>query len=350
MKRITFYISSHGFGHMTRCMALIDSLIKNSDSHIHMVCDSPQLEFARVYYHGTDRVTMKACVTDIGLINQPQSLDVDVPLLQLRLNEWIQELPTVAEQEAVYLLSKGIVPDLIVTDISVLGIMVAEAIEVPCVGVSNFTWSDQYEHLGLETDTLIFFERWYERLRYFYSYDLAIVEPKPVWQHRNVGIVSREVDYDRVKTIKETFGKSIYISCGKSASLSTMDIDFEDGTVFYTEGIHIQTNGRSIKLDRNIVDSQNYVAACDFIISKAGWGTIAEALVAGTPMVLMEREGVLEDSRMIRELKKRNRCISLHPDELKKIDVTTLSRMLTTIDREKLYNEADTLSSLLLEH
>ena len=67
-------------------------------------------------------------------------------------------------------------------------------------------------------------------------------------------------------------------------------------------------------------DTQNYIRASEFIISKAGWGTVAEAVCGKISMVLLERDGVLEDTHIINELKKLSNTKSIKFEELIELD------------------------------
>ena len=40
------------------------------------------------------------------------------------------------------------------------------------------------------------------------------------------------------------------------------------------------------------VETQNYIAMCDLIVSKPGYGTVSEAIRAKIPMFLLKRDGV----------------------------------------------------------
>lgn len=57
---LAFYASSHGFGHMTRCLAIIEELLETTDHRIYLASGAFQNSFARVYLarYG-DRVTYK---------------------------------------------------------------------------------------------------------------------------------------------------------------------------------------------------------------------------------------------------------------------------------------------------
>lgn len=63
-------------------------------------------------------------------------------------------------------------------------------------------------------------------------------------------------------------------------------------------------------------NTQDYVAAADFVISKAGWGTVAECLLARRPMALFARDTVLEDRTTIALLEKQKLAISITYEQL----------------------------------
>ena len=150
-------------------------------------------------------------------------------------------------------------------------------------------------------------------------------------EKENIDYVSRKFDREKIEELKEKYKKIIFISCGKSANLEKIEIKNYKGTIFYTEGIEIFGEGNHIKLPVETKDTHNYVGASNFIISKAGWGTVAEAVLSDIPMVLLEREGVLEDSHIIEELKKQNKAISMKVEELKVLDMEKLKKKINTL-------------------
>ena len=46
---IALYISSHGFGHMTRCLGIMQNILNTSDYNLYIVCGKRQNDFARTY-------------------------------------------------------------------------------------------------------------------------------------------------------------------------------------------------------------------------------------------------------------------------------------------------------------
>ena len=141
-----------------------------------------------------------------------------------------------------------------------------------------------------------------------------------VGEQLGVRNICRRFDSDRIAAIKAQYGPSIFITCGKSADLNNIQIDNYDVTIFAPRGISITATGNAtvVQLPIETFDTHNYLAASDIIIAKAGWGTISEALLSKRNLVLIEREGVLEN---IEELKRRGVAVSIKETDLVRIDM-----------------------------
>ncbi|MGL5049102.1 MAG: hypothetical protein ACRC6E_00535 [Fusobacteriaceae bacterium] len=83
-------------------------------------------------------------------------------------------------------------------------------------------------------------------------------------------------------------------------------------------------HGKTVKLSVDILDTQNYIAASELLIAKAGWGTLGEGVIDKTPMILLERDGFLEDMSIIKELKKISDTRSIRFEELENWDYKEL--------------------------
>ena len=70
-KCLAFYVSSHGFGHMTRCLAIMEELLETTDHLIYLASGAYQNSFARTYLaRFGDRVMYKDIRTEVGLVNK----------------------------------------------------------------------------------------------------------------------------------------------------------------------------------------------------------------------------------------------------------------------------------------
>ena len=192
------------------------------------------------------------------------------------------------------------------SDISPIGCIVGNKLNIPITFISNFTWIEQYEHLGIDENLINKFRVAYSYINKFIQYDLCLakdyINANEVY---NGGFVCRKIDNLKVDEIKTKYGKSMFITCGKSASLNCINIKNFSGTIFTTSGIDISTDKECniIQLPIDILDTQNYIAASDIVITKAGWGTIAEAIIGHTNLVLIERPSAKEDTFNIEKIK-----------------------------------------------
>lgn len=352
---IVFYISSHGFGHMTRCLGIIENILKTSEYKIYIACNKNQNDFAKLYlFQYKDRIVYKDIVTDIGLVNKENTLEVDKDKLENRLIKFTSSWEEIVDNE--YESIKSLNLKCILSDISPIGCVVGNKFQLPTILISNFTWVEQYEHLNLNQDIINRFRTVYSYIDRFVKYDLCLpIDVIDVNDSYEVGFTCRKIDKNKVEAIKQQYGNSIFITCGKSATLNSINVKNFIGTIFTTSGIEINCNNNSkvIQLPVEILDTQNYIAASDMVITKSGWGTISEAVIGQSSLVLIERPSAKEDSFNISELKKRNLAISITEEELVDIDIQQLKLKLDKyIDYKKLNNyrnESSRVSKYILK-
>ncbi|ADO84444.1 glycosyltransferase [Ilyobacter polytropus] len=328
MKYKVFYISSHGFGHLTRCLAHIEKILEETNYNIYIACGEKQNEFSKLYLQDyKKRLRFSDIVTDIGLINIEKSLTIDKIRLEKILKEFISSWDETIKSEVSNLGGLDIVD--IYTDISPIGVLVGKTLKKKIIGSSNFTWYLQYKNLNLAEDIVEKYHEIDQIYDEFHAYPLHLDIGHMKCKKKYIDYISRKIDDTKVQDIREIHGKSIFLSCGKSASLEKIRVENFNGTIFCTSGIQVESAGANIcQLPLDIRDTQNYIAASELIISKAGWGTVAEAICGETPMVLMERDGVLEDTHIINELKKQGRAISISENCLRRIDYLDLRQRL----------------------
>jgi len=249
------------------------------------------------------------------------------------LTKHIECWEEVVESEVAFLQGKDI--GVVLVDISPIGFIVADKIKVPSIGISNFTWIDQYEYIGINEEVLKKFSEAYGLCNYFIRYDLSLPLAGINSDIYNTGLISRGYDDSRIMKIKETYGAFIFISCGQSAELGDIYVDNYSGKIVYTKGIEIKNSNKEMVLE-DTLDTQNFIAAAEIAIVKAGWGSIAEALCYGTKLILIERDSVVEDKQVIEELKNRKLAASISEANLSNIDYNAIKENIANIDKKKL--------------
>ena len=348
---LSFYVSSHGFGHMTRCLAIIEGLLETTDHMIYLASGAYQNSFARTYLaRFGDRVVYRDILTEVGLVNKDNSLQVDIPRLEHELTDFMAGWDTAVAAEVAIL--RDLPVACVISDISAIGIQVGERLSVRKIGIANFTWCEQYEFLGLSDTIIDRFREVYAKIDLLIEYDLMLPAPKLTVPRKQIGFICRRFDPNRIAAIKAQYGPSIFITSGKSASLLNIQIANWNGTIFATSGINITATGNAtvVQLPVETFDTHNYLAASDIVIAKAGWGTISEAMLSKRNLVLIDREGVLEDSENIEELKRRGVAVSIKESDLARIDMHAISDLIEdNIIRENLDAYQDSLKDIIRE-
>ena len=303
-KKICFYISDHGYGHAARDIAIIRRLQNNLDLNIFIKTLMP-INFVRQSLPWTKLIE---CLNDEGVILQKNFPKVDEKETLNLFEKWIQNWEDYIEKEKQFCKENNI--DLIISDIAPQPFLVAKEIGIPSIAISNFTWHSVFSHIYGDNQITRTLKDAYK------SATLACLlpfrEPMKVFRKRfPVSLVSRNInvtksEFRKSLGIKEN-EKLIYVGLGKSMDekiLSNLTrIDRPDTRLLLPSGAKLPSK-KNIKIPRDYTETQNYLGACDLIVSKAGYSTVSEAVRAKIPVFIFERENFHEDIFVRNELKK----------------------------------------------
>lgn len=370
-KTIAFYISSHGFGHLTRCLALIEYMLDTTDYSFYL-CTAPRhIEFAQIYldkYQG--RVEYSEFFIEVGIINYHNSLQVDVEATNQAVYKLLETFEPRAEIEAKKLMEAGV--KLILSDVTAFACLVAKKSGIKIVEMGNFTWVDQYKGLGVSQDIVDRFAEMYGYCDTYIAYPLGLsLQGAPEGSvYQSDYLTSRPIVQSRIDAIKkeyteqyrEKFGEDpesfLFLSLGRSAELPEVNITNFKGVVFYTRGVTFASaeNDKILfaLLPVEIRDTQSFIAASDLAVAKGGWTTASESVVAHTKILLIERPGVDDDTSTIETLRSMGIAASLTTDEVIHFDYKKMyERAVNEIDSDKLNavrNSVAELSEKLLSY
>ncbi|CAM4143834.1 hypothetical protein BAQ48_14240 [Bacillus luti] len=327
MKTFVFYVSEYGFGHATRCIALIREMLSVRKDVQIIVCNSFALQFIRASLTGHgDRVIFHDVETDVGFILKEHSLDLDKEKLGQSYEQFCVKLPHKIKNEIDFLSAFSV--DCIISDISPIAFEIADKLEVPSIGISNFTWYTAYKNI-VPDSSLQVFKNMYKKMDYFYKLAGSNEESCARLNTSSFNFYSRIINSLEVKKLRKKLNPTgekqiIFIPLG-------MKIDIGDITKFpiwkderyvFIVSHNMKIEHKNVhKIPENYTESQNYVATADCIISKAGWGTVSEAILQNKPLLIINRKGMSEDQNTIRFLKDNNLCNLITWEELQNIDI-----------------------------
>jgi uncharacterized protein (TIGR00661 family) len=303
VKTIAYYISEYGYGHATRSIAIIRKILTRDSSVKIIICHSFAMDFIKRSLN-SDRVQFRDIKTDIGYFLKNNSIEPDAKRMTSEYKHFIREMDKMIEQEEKFLLSHQI--DLVISDISPLPFGAANHLQIPSIGISNFTWYTAYQGI-IDEELLGVFRDSYQKMNYFFALagsNEMVSEKTKVFHY---GFFSREIEPAEVRRITKEINpdqnkKVVFVGLGmKIGDLKLEDLPLwdSDNTVFIVSS-NVQINRENVfKIPEEYTESQNYVAASNLIISKAGWGIIGEAIVNHVPFLIIERQSMKEDQNTI---------------------------------------------------
>jgi hypothetical protein len=339
MKTIAFYISNHGFGHIMRNIPVIACILQGTKNKVVLVTGHKHTELAREYMQkytnaNMQNITFISDNTDFGIAVKAGTLIPDVPKMQEGLRVYIDSFDG-RINNALEVFKKYSV-DCVVCDIVPWALKAAKIAEIPSVLMASFTWIEIYEEL-LDEKYIKPFRECFACADKVLLYELAN-EPtiKRFPQGIKVGFSARAFNEDKIRQIKAELGEKpvVLVSVGGSNSGLKDEIDVSGLPYTFVVTTGVKLVGDNVHyLSVDIDNSQDYVAASDYCIIKAGWTTIAETMLAGKPVALLSRPDVAEDRMIIEMLTREKRAIEITVDELKNISevIDKIRREVTAI-------------------
>ncbi len=139
MQHIVYYVSGHGYGHLTRSLAIIELLLQHrNDLSIRMKCSSAHAAFAERYLQERNLTAqIQLFESNFDIVVDPVKVCVDFSSTINNLKMWIKELPARGLRECEHVDEKTV---LILSDIVPEAFVVAARLGIPAIGISNFTW------------------------------------------------------------------------------------------------------------------------------------------------------------------------------------------------------------------
>jgi hypothetical protein len=289
--KVCFYTSDFGYGHAARDIALIRELQETLHAEVVVRTGSP----AEFVSRSLPDVEVVQGPNDPGVVMDGAAVDRERTLAAVE--QWLSSWEGYIASEKVFLRDRRI--DLVLSDVVPQPFLAAEELGIPSLGISNFTWHLIYTHLFGKTELT---DRVAEAYRAASgALLLPLHEPMMVFRdRRKVGLVARTVTRDRAELPGLPSGRPlVYLGGGQSL----------DPAVF--RGLRAALSGctllvpswtdipGAVRIPPGETETQDWIAACDLVVSKPGYSTISEAIQAGVPMALFRREGFAEDDYLI---------------------------------------------------
>lgn len=309
MGRLAVYVTSHGFGHLNRTVAVLNRVPE--DVPITIRCHKNLFDGWRERL--TRDATLEHHVSDSGAVNPPgDSAATDGPETLRRAKQCFDEAMATVDIEADRLRSEGTVA--VLCDAPPVPLVAAKKAGIPGYLLANFTWAEIYRSHARELGGN--WPMFVSELHDAYRHATVVFRTEPALPMTEVApiidvgmVVNR--GRDRRAELRETLGldpttKLVYFYIGRygQADLNWDRLEAIDGVHFI--GFHPAPVGplRNLHVipatDWNGADLS---ASTDVMVAKAGYGTACEAMAHGTPLIYPPRAGFAEHLALDRALR-----------------------------------------------
>lgn len=331
--KITYYVSGHGFGHISRSMEIILYLLRSfPDLEIDLVTVREEflstLSLGEEDSKNTERLHVRKKIVDVGMV-QKDSLSIDIRATEENLEKFNLEKSYIQISEIESCLDFE--TDLILSDSASLPFMVADKIKIPSLFMGNFTWDFIYS--GYAKESSVFEQTAQTLFEEYYHATFGLILPFACPAHslaeqKQIGLVGRRPHLSK-KAAQEHFGFSddrihLLFSFG-AYGVETSQFHWEEfdsdrftivlsGTDFDLMQIPKKQRNGILKLSN--VHYPDLLTACDFVITKPGYGILSEAVYSKTPVLYTDRGNFPEIPYLHKSLKEEIRSAHISNEDL----------------------------------
>ena len=298
---LAFFISPHGYGHAARTAGVMDALRKSSPQTSWEIFTLVSRWF---FEHSLNQgFHYHAVMTDIGLA-QKSPLRADIDETVRRLDRFMPPDRALVHSLAETITEIGC--ELVVCDISPLGIAVGKEAQIPTLLIENFTWDWIYqEYVGVHGEL----ERHIHGMKALFDGVDYHIQAEPVCRRRKADLTtspisrmarnaSREIR-NQLKIPRDA--KVVTITMGGiSETYPFLGRLAEEKKFFFI----IPGASKSLTRRKNLILLPHHsdffhpdlVHASDALVGKVGYSTLAEVYYAGIPFGYVARKRFRESA------------------------------------------------------
>lgn len=356
MTELSCFISPHGYGHATRCIGVLESLLqRRPDLKIKIFTTVPRSLFDQnlenFHYHKLK--------VDIGLV-QASALKIDLARTIAELDGFYPFDDKMLDEVAACCCNSSA----IICDIAPLGIAVARRCAIPSILVENFTWDWIYTYCKESGKNNSSIQKHIDYLQKLFTKASCHIQTEPLC-HRDSSAFLCGPIFRKKKTsagdIKKQLGcsgsKLVVVTMGGIAQklpelhhLAQLD---EFTFLFTGQDVEKKIGDNILFLSRQ---SQAYhpdiIGGADIVVCKAGYSTVAECAQAGARVISIGRPGFAEIAVLQNYLEKTLQGITMEPEQYLLGDWSTLLKSLMDLPKPPpaSKNGADTAAEFILHH
>ncbi len=303
IKRIAYYISSHGYGHAARSLAVLEALANKAT--LFVKTEIPPSFFQD--YLG-DCLQIISQQTDSGCAQKNFS-DIDEETTFQNFQKFMQGHDQTIESEVNWLKQESI--DLIISDASSMPIEAAHRANIPSLLITNFTWYDIYSEFSLAykyVDLIEILKDEYSKTTLQILPQCHIVNDATPNKKKSgfIGLTGKNIRDRLAKELSLDFeGKTavfIYLGRLDSSFLEWENLSSIKDCLFFTRD-DVPTKVKNLFALDSSYEYRDLIASSDVVCTKAGYSTLATAFISGVPIFSSDRQNFSEVKAVKKYLK-----------------------------------------------
>ncbi len=294
-------VTNHGFGHATRMASVLAVLQQQAPNLKIIVASTTPLWLLAEYLPQPFHYRPRSF--DVGVV-QSDSLAMDKAQTWQRWQDIRSQQTDIVNEEAAFLIEQGV--DLVLADIPHLAVAIAHKAGVPCWMMSNFGWDFIYRHWGGEFQGVADWlsDSYAQCDRLFRLPFCEAMSSFPVIQ--DVGLTGVPCKfspadlYSKLQLSPQRF--TVLLTFG---GLSLQEIPYSNVLQFPEwQFITFDQNAPNLP-NLKVIDRQwqirprDIMQICDRVVTKPGYGTLAEAYRTGKPVICLRRNDFAEADLLI---------------------------------------------------
>jgi len=306
LSSILYYITGHGFGHAVRSHQVIRALLRaRPDLRVYVRTTAPEW----LFLNSPAPIAYSHLAIDVGII-QSDSLRMDLSATLAACQALYGNTEEIIERELAFVKAQKV--DLIIGDTPPVCFEIAERAGIASVSLTNFTWDFIYRAY---VDAQPSFAPLIDRMTAYYAKaSLALTLPYPCdtsmfprqealpWVARHSSLSKRAA---RAKFDLPQSATIVLLSFGGLGlgRLPWEQLKRQRNFCFVTTGEAKRSEGNVAVLSDTQSQYEELVGAVDAIVTKPGYGIVADVLAHQLPILYTDRGEFSEYPRLVEALR-----------------------------------------------
>lgn len=326
--KLLYYVSGHGFGHISRSSVIWNEFVNNN----FVVCVVTERE--SFFAEKPKNISFRKQQIDVGVF-QKNSLEIDLEKTKLAIQTFQTRTEDILKLEEKFLLEYK--PDLIFSDSSSLIFPLAKKLKIPAYFIGNFTWDFIYKNYAKYD---LFFEEYAKKISEEYSQcELGFVLPldcpiSSIQKQKKVGLVGRKPTLSKEEVRKQlgfTDEKKYFLFSFGAYGLDANLFQYEKLSESYQVVVsRIESFLHPKVFRKDDIYYPDIVTACDFVVTKPGYGIVSECYFAKTPIIYTDRGDFAEYPYLVKQMKQFVPAEYIQQDKLYQFDFENCIEKLET--------------------